>query len=150
NAFRTLDVIGWRHAEPVLRSLAYALLKHEGDNPAKRDGAPDLPGRANQKRAGLFPESWQEGKPDSSATTALLETLRTGSSDDVCRLVVEQIGKGISTSSVWDAMFLGAGELLMRQPGIVGLHTLTTANALRYAYDASGDDSLRRTLLLQC
>src|SRR5262249_16331558 len=117
---------------------------------AKRDGAPDLPGRANQKRAGLFPESWQEGKPDSSATTALLATLRTGSSDDVCRVVVEQIGKGISPSSVWDAMFLGAGELLLRQPGIVGLHTLTTTNALRYAYDASGDDSLRRMLLLQC
>ena len=34
NSFRTLDCIGWHHAEPVLRSLAYALLKHEGGNPA--------------------------------------------------------------------------------------------------------------------
>ena len=150
NAFRTLDAIGWRHAEPVLRSLAYALLKHEGDNPAKRAGGPDLPGRANQKRVGLFPDGWLEGKADSGATTALLETLREASSDDVCGKVVEQIGKGVSPSSVWDALFLGAGELLMRQPGIVGLHTLTTANALRYAYDTSGDDSTRRMLLLQC
>src|SRR5262245_56245575 len=38
----------------------------------------------------------------------------------------------------------------MRQPGIVGLHTLTTRNALRYAYDASGKDDTRRELLLQC
>jgi hypothetical protein len=49
-----------------------------------------------------------------------------------------------------DAMFLGAGELLMRQPGIVGLHTLTTANALRFAYDNSGNDATRRLLMLQC
>ena len=30
NAFRTLEVIGWQHAEPVLRSLAYALLDRSG------------------------------------------------------------------------------------------------------------------------
>src|SRR4051794_16920603 len=36
NSWRTLQTIGWQHAEPVLRSLAYALLKHEGDNPAQR------------------------------------------------------------------------------------------------------------------
>ena len=29
NAWRTLQTIGWQHAEPVLRSLAYALLDHE-------------------------------------------------------------------------------------------------------------------------
>ncbi len=45
NAFRTLQCIGWQHAEPVLRSLAYALLQHEGDNPAKRDAAADVIGR---------------------------------------------------------------------------------------------------------
>ncbi|HEY1190001.1 MAG TPA: hypothetical protein VGE74_20290, partial [Gemmata sp.] len=37
NAFRALDVIGWPHAEPVLRSLAFALLKHDGKNPATED-----------------------------------------------------------------------------------------------------------------
>ena len=30
NSFRTLDAIGWHHAEPVLRSLAYAQLKYDG------------------------------------------------------------------------------------------------------------------------
>ena len=43
NAFRVLDVIGWQHAEPVLRSLAYALLHHDGKNPAKEDLEPDRP-----------------------------------------------------------------------------------------------------------
>src|SRR6185312_676429 len=44
NSYRTLVTIGWRHAEPILRSLTYALLEHEGTNPARRDGAPDVPG----------------------------------------------------------------------------------------------------------
>ncbi len=30
NAWRTLQHIGWQHTEPVVRSLAYALLYHEG------------------------------------------------------------------------------------------------------------------------
>src|SRR5690606_18603600 len=50
----------------------------------------------------------------------------------------------------WDAVLVGSGELLARQPGIIGLHSLTTANAFRYAYDTSGDDETRRLLLLQC
>ncbi len=42
-----------------------------------------------------------------------------------------------------------AGELLMRQPGIVGLHTLTATNALHFGYETSATDSTRRMLLLQ-
>src|SRR2546428_13776572 len=38
NSWRTLQAIGWQHAEPVLRSLAYALLAPDADdNPAKAD-----------------------------------------------------------------------------------------------------------------
>src|SRR6266513_687629 len=51
NSWRALQCIGWQHAEPVLRSLAYALLSHEGDNPAKRDDAADRPFRQNQDLA---------------------------------------------------------------------------------------------------
>src|SRR5262249_54105894 len=40
-------------------------------------------------------------------------------------------------------------EMLMRQPGIVSLHTLTTTNAMHYAYVTSADDMTRRLLLLQ-
>ena len=62
--------------------------------------------------------------------------------------MAKRLGK-VSPRSVWDAVFAGCGELLMRQPGIVGLHTLTTANALHYAFATTGDDALRRQLLLQ-
>ncbi len=46
-------------------------------------------------------------------------------------------------------MLVGAGELLMKQPGIVALHAVTTSNALRYAFEAAGDDEARRIALLQ-
>src|SRR5207248_3722930 len=77
NAFRTLDTIGWQHAEPVLRSLAYALLHHEGDNPAKRDGDPDRPGRRNAELARKFRPEWQGGKLNLDASGELLAASRT-------------------------------------------------------------------------
>jgi hypothetical protein len=58
-------------------------------------------------------------------------------------------GKGVATQSIWDAILTGAGELLMRQPGIVTLHSVTSSNAMRYAYQTSGNEELRRMLLLQ-
>lgn len=149
NAFRALQTIGWHHAEPVLRSLAYALLQHESDNPAKRDAAPDRPGRRNADLAKRIPPEWVGGKPTPEATADLLAGLRTGSDADTADIVVKHLSGGVSPRSVWDGLFLGAGELLMRQPGIVGLHTLTTLNALHYAYATCSDDETRRLLVLQ-
>ena len=37
----------------------------------------------------------------------------------------------------------------MRQPGIVGLHSLTTANAMRYVWGNVADENIRKQLLLQ-
>src|SRR3569623_493921 len=44
---------------------------------------------------------------------------------------------------------VGAGELLVRQPGIVALHAVTSSNAFRYAFEESANDETRRMLLLQ-
>jgi hypothetical protein len=62
---------------------------------------------------------------------------------------VETINRGVSPQSVWDALFVGSGELLMRQPGIVGIHTLTSTNAMRYTFEACRDEETRKVLLLQ-
>ena len=43
--------------------------------------------------------------------------------------------KGSHPASVWDGLFLAAGELLARQPGIVGLHCVTSINALHFGYE---------------
>lgn len=149
NGWRTLQHIGWQHAEPVLRSLAYALLFHEGDNPAKRDAEPDRPWRRNQELAARIRNGWQQGKPGIEATTEMLETLREGSTEEACDKAVAQLNRGVGPQSIWDALFLGSGELLMRRPGIVSLHAVTTINALHFAYQTSSNDETRRLLLLQ-
>jgi hypothetical protein len=149
NSWRTLQHIGWQHAEPVLRSLAYALLYHEGDNPARRDAEPDRPWRRNLARLARIRKGWQEGKPSLEASTELLTTLRAGSNDEVCDTVVEQLNRGVAPQSIWDALFQGAGELLMRQPGLVALHAVTSTNALHFAYQTCQSDETRKMLLLQ-
>lgn len=150
NAWRVLDCVGWRYAEPVLRSLAYALLARENaGNPAENDYEADRPGRQNLLLAQKLRTDWQSGQIDPQATRELMATIYGGSWQEMCQQVVETINRGISPQSVWDALLVGAGELLMRQPGIVGLHTLTSSNALHYAYLRCGDEQVRKLLLLQ-
>lgn len=150
NSFRTLQCIGWQHAEPVLRSLAYALLNHEGEpNPASSDLAPDRAWRRNQELVARISDDWPAGTRDDQATTDLLSTLRNDSSDSACDQVVELLNAGVSAGAVYDAFLLGAGELLMRQPGIVALHAVTTTNALHYAFRTCAKPETRKLLLLQ-
>jgi hypothetical protein len=150
NSYRTLQTIGWRHAEPVLRSLAYALLEHrEKGNPAKQDLEPDRPYREAAKRAAGMGHLDRATKDDPKAGAELLETLRGGSWADGAEKVVELCRRGTHPRCVWDGLFLTAGELLMRQPGIVGLHCCTTVNALHYAYQTTDNDETRRLMMLQ-
>src|SRR5262249_33962586 len=136
-------------AEPVLRSLAFAMLEHEGDNPAKRDAAPDRPWRENIKRVARIRTDWQTGKVTPSAAAELLAAERADTPSEAADEVVQLLNAGVDPASVWDGLFLTAGELLMRQPGIGGLHTLTTMNALHFAYQNSGNDETRRMMMLQ-
>lgn len=149
NTERLLTQVGWRHAEPVVRSLAFALLSHEGANPAHRDADADRPWRRNQELAAKMPADWQAGKLNRAATVGILAVLRQGTSDAACNAATEQLHRGVAPQSLWDAVFCGAAELLLRQPGIVALHSVTTSNALHRAYATSGDDRTRRVLLLQ-
>ncbi|GBD35418.1 hypothetical protein HRbin36_00530 [bacterium HR36] len=151
NAWRTLQVIGWRYAEPVLRSLAYALLDRgrDGGNPAANDFPADRPGRANWKRLQEIRGDWYAGRPDPKASVELLQALRTASPEEVSAHVVRMLNAGVSPQSVYDGLFLCAGEWLARQPGIVGLHCVTMTNAMHFAFQHSGVDEHRRYILLQ-
>lgn len=149
NAWRSLQCIGWRHAEPILRSLAYALLNHGGSNPAHSDHAEDRPWRENLVRAPKLPGGWTEGALDAAATRDFLATLRDASPGDACAAAADLLGKGIAPQSLYDALFAGSGELLMRRPGIVALHAMTSSNAIRYAFNTCANDETRRLLLLQ-
>jgi len=149
NSKRTLDCIGWQHAEPVLRSLAYALVYTGNDKPAQRDEAADRSGKRNRELANQIRPEWLEGKDEPGAVPDLLSALRQAPEADFCKEVVTVLNKGVSPRSVWDGLLAGSVELLMRQPGIVALHAVTSANALKFAYQSSGHDETRRWLLLQ-
>lgn len=149
NAHRTLATIGWRHAEPVIRSLAYALLEYRDDNPARSDQEADRPWRQNVSRASQFREDWIAGRVDAGAQAELLAVFRDGTPDDAAAKVVEIVNGGCSPRVVWDAIYLAAGEMVIRRPGILALHSVTTTNALRFAFGNSAVDETRRMLLLQ-
>ena len=150
NAWRTLETIGWHHAEPVLRSLAYAVLAHEGENPMKADSAADRAGRHNREAIAKIKPEWRDGRPDSVATTELLATFRQASDLEAANAVIDTLNRGVGPVSVWDALLGGAGEVLIRHPGIIGIHAVTTANALRYLAETSGEEATRRWIVLQC
>jgi hypothetical protein len=148
-AERLLNFIGWQHAEPVLRSLAYALLMHEEGNPAQRDAEADRPWRQHPALIERPRSRPSTEKLDAGATRDLLAVLRSESYEAAAAKAVKVLDQGVAAQSVWDAVFCGAGELLLRQPGIVSLHSVTTTNALHYAYQASGNPETRKLLLLQ-
>ncbi|TWU05828.1 hypothetical protein [Stieleria varia] len=150
NAYRTLQCIGWRYAEPVLRSLAYALLNHNGEpNPAKSDLAADAAWKVTQEKLPTLEGNWMHGKLDASATASLLDTLRSASPSEAVGEVVTMLRQGVAPQSISDALFLSSGEMLGQQPGIISLHSATTTNAMQYAYRTAFRDRTRGELLLQ-
>jgi hypothetical protein len=150
NAWRTLQVIGWEFAEPVFRSLAFALLNHVGEpNPAMSDLEPDRPWRQNQSLVDRIPSGWLHGRNDAASARDFVALCRSGSATEAAAAAAQALERGGDAATVWDGNFIAAGELLMRQPGIVGLHGLTSTNALHYLWQNVGDETLRKRLLLQ-
>jgi hypothetical protein len=149
NSFRTLEVIGWHHAEPVLRSLAYALLDGASENPAQADLPADRPFRSNAGRIAQFREHWRHGSYADSAVQEILATVQRGGPEESSELALRQINDGIDPGSIFAGLFASAGELLMQAPGILALHAMTFTNAVHYAWLRTRDDETRRLLLLQ-
>jgi len=133
----------------VMRSLAFALREHSGTNPARRDDPADRPWRENLARAARIRRDWRRGRIAPQATTDLLAALRTASPSEGSERIMTMLNEGIDPSCLWDGLFLTAGELIGRQPGIVGIHCVTTVNALYFAYQTSENDETRQMVLLQ-
>src|SRR5439155_25663283 len=113
------------------------------------DRPPDRPGRRNAELARKLKPEWAAGKNDPAVAGDVLAATRTESADGLCDKVVSLVNSGVSPRAVWDGLFAAGGELLMRQPGIVALHSLTSLNALHHAYQTTGVDETRKVLLLQ-
>jgi hypothetical protein len=148
-AWRLLGVIGWQHAEPILRSLALALQYYSGENPAKIDADADRPWKFNRTIVDQAPPTWTAGKIDPAATADLLVVARTADSEAMAKKTLDALKAGVAPRSIWDALFTAGGEILMRRAGILSIHAMTTLNALRYIAETSGQDETRRLALLQ-
>jgi len=152
NCHRLLDVVGAQHAEPMLRSLVLALLNHKGEsNPAKSDLAPDRPWRRNL----VLSERAQDAvEPEGSGVVhgrvaGILAALRDASEEDASRTVCDSLHRGVPEEHLWAAIFAAAGDLMLKQPGIISVHANTTANALHYASRQVSAPGTRRLILLQ-
>ena len=144
-SWRTLQTIGWEHAEPVVRSLVFGMLDLQGDSRPRPVG----PYEANLENAGKIRQDWQIGRDDAGATRALLQVMRQATPEAASAEAVKMLNKGVSPGSLWDAAVLAASELMMHKPDILALHASTAGNALHYIFTASGDDTTRRLALLQ-
>jgi hypothetical protein len=153
NSFRTLEAIGWHHAEPVLRSLVYAVLDPDRDrdkgNPAKLDLPADRPYRRNLENMKELRAHWFDGRLNAGASTELLQTARTSSAKDTSELTVKLLNKGVAPQSIFDALHNAASEFLMQVPGILSLHATTFTNAAHYVWQHAHGDETRRLVLLQ-
>lgn len=151
NSFRTLEAIGWHHAEPVLRSLVYGMLDlfRDTQNPARSDLPADRPYRRNLEIVKGIKTGWLDGRVEAAATREMLVAIRTGAAPDTSELAVRLLQRGVAPRSLFDAFFVGAGELLMQAPGILSLHASTFTNAVHYAWQRCRDEEIRKILLLQ-
>jgi hypothetical protein len=144
-SWRTLQAIGWQHAEPVLRSLSHGLLDLGRDTRKVAIG----PYETNLENIKKIRDDWTAGKPDADATRALLKTIRQATPEEASAEAVKMLNAGVSADSLWDAVILAGNEALMQKPGILAIHAVTSANALHFIYGASGNDANRRLALLQ-
>jgi hypothetical protein len=152
NTWRTLEALGWQHAEPVLRYLAREF-PIPGNTPDRTYG----PNRERaQKTVASLPADWSTSEPNRSATLELYATLRQGRSDEACDAICEQLSTGrAKAGALWDAVHLVAADVLVRfkrggSPiGNSMIHAVTFTNAVRCGFNCSDDDRVRLLLLLQ-
>ena len=150
NVHRLLPIVGPEHAPPVLRSLSAALQNHGNDpNPATSDLPSDRTWRAFQAMLGEIPQTWKQGRRDDTARNELVRTLRDVSALDAGRAVIDLLRHGVSTESIWEALFATAAELVLRRPSVVPVHAQTSANALYYVFRHARAEETQLLALLQ-
>ena len=138
------------HAEPMLRSLVLALQNHQGEpNPATNDLTPDRPWRRNLVLSEQPPTAIQGERAAENTMAGMLRTLREGSDEDASTAVLASLDRGVPEADIWTAIFAAAGDMMLKQSGIISVHANTTSNALHYAFRHVSDRATRRILLLQ-
>jgi hypothetical protein len=148
NAFRTLETIGWQHAEPALYFLA--------EQCSTRPGGSDLH-HVNAERAKTvaeLPPDWSRERSNRTAVLELLELYRQGVPERSCQATYERLHQGsLQAGTVWDAVFLTTAESMIRfrwcAPSRLCGHSVTCSNALHYAFRTVTDPETRLYTLLE-
>ncbi len=144
NACRTLQTIGWQHAETVLRSLVLGLLHFAKETKVNGYALEDQTYSANARRV---TEAWSSGPADPKSTRAMLAAIRETPPAEACIRA-----KGVPAASIWDAVHLAAAELTLRTAGgsiITGIHAVSAANAMHFSWQAAAAPATRQLILLQ-
>lgn len=149
NSWRVLEAIGWQHAEPMFQFVVREL--NAGQNQHNQHSA-------NWERAhGRFdqvPTGWESKDSSPASTLELFEVMRTESDAAACEAAFKMLSTGkVKAGSIWDAVFLLGADFMIRYPmsqyiGTTPLHTNTSTNSLRFAFDECPDPHTRLYTLL--
>jgi hypothetical protein len=139
----------------VLRSLALALLDFGKQQSVNGYAFDDQCYAGNVKRIKntQLDDSWMAEEADPVVTRGLVGVIRESTTEEACTEIAARLAKGKTTAgTVWDAVHLAAAELRMGArsgAAIVGIHSVTSANALHHAYLVMPEPQDRLLLLLQ-
>lgn len=152
NAGRTLDAIGWHHAEPTLRYIVRDMYREKHN----LDGQP-YPHNVErvEKTHDRLPSDWASHEADEKRTIELLEVMKRGKWWNSNDWVANHLASGsIKAGTVWDAIHLLAAELMLlaergARIGSRALHANTSASALHHVFVTSFDSRTRYLTTLQ-
>src|SRR5262249_50743410 len=104
-----------------------------------------------QQSLDKLPADWAAGGANPAVTGELLTLIREGRPNAAGERAAKHLVDGKARAgAVWDAVHLAGGEMIMcAQNTAEPLHANTAANALHYAFQASGEPANRLLILLQ-
>jgi len=158
NTWRTLQVIGWQHAEPAFRALGQALAGNgtQFENGLRFDdqchALNDELVRAN---AVALPPDWADqslpgAAADAATAAALLAPIRAGNASAACREAVALLTQSKARAgAIWDVVHLAAAEFMLRRGNLGDVHAVTSVNALHFGFGMARTTETRLFLLLQ-
>ncbi|MCA9052238.1 MAG: hypothetical protein KDA75_00300 [Planctomycetaceae bacterium] len=153
-ACRTLDTVGWQHAEPILRHVIRALTAYGTEGRVNGFNLDEQCLRTNlvhvNEVKSSLPSGWAIHEDQPQVVSEILSAMRTADHEAVCRTVAKHLQTGHATAgAIWDAVHLMAGEIVMRQTTIRSIHAVTSTNALHFAFNNCSRTDTRLFILLQ-
>ena len=154
NAWRTLQVVGLQHSEPMLRYLVREVHQRNANH---TDGQSyDFNREQVKQRFDKLPPDWADTRSDEKATLELLRIIRLGNWNQVSQWVARGLSeRWVQAGTVWDAVHLAAGEFMIRfKLGNIrlsnrALHSNTSGNALHHLFKVCEDGRTRFLIVLQ-